>query len=164
MNSPGPTAKQTLSVFGWIAFMWREVKVLTSTVSWSSPWASYVSGFGSTTTSMWLGLERIHQLTSSGNWRLRLEYHYGNGWVSAEYSTFTVGDSSTFYRINIDGCVFNPNFQSFALYRQYFPFHLIAVRSLHWIWRIAFVTRCLGRIIIGLLPVCSRKFIRDSSH
>lgn len=101
VNVAGQADQVTLSVSGWIAFMWRTTGAADG--QWDLPWTDYVNGFGFSATYFWLGLERIYQLTTNGNWRLRLEYKSSNTWKSAEYWTFTVGDNSTFYSISIDG-------------------------------------------------------------
>lgn len=98
---PGQPDQLTFSVFGWIAIMLRQTGSRDG--SWSLPWVNYVNGFGFNDAYLWLGLERIHQLTTTGKWRLRLEYNYNNIWVSAEYWTFTLGNSNTFYTLWVDG-------------------------------------------------------------
>jgi len=55
----------------------------------------------------WLGLERLHLLTTSGSYRLRLEWqdlvtHY---WLSTEYWIFYVEDEAASYRMHADGYV-----------------------------------------------------------
>ena len=97
----GQPDQVTLSVSGWIAFMWR--KTGPADGNWDLNWTDYVNGFGFNATYLWLGLERVHQLTTNGNWRLRLEYTVNGQWESAEYWTFTVSSGSTFYTINVDG-------------------------------------------------------------
>jgi Fibrinogen beta and gamma chains, C-terminal globular domain len=90
-------------VFGWITFMWR--KTGSADGPWDLPWTSYVNGFGFNSTYLWLGLERIHQLTTTGNWRLRIEYTRSPNydWVSAEYWTFSVGSNASSYTIHFSG-------------------------------------------------------------
>ena len=92
------------SISGWIIWMRRAV---TMTYEWNLPWASYKNGFGSIgENTYWLGLERVHQLTSSSQYRLRMEMREESTgmWFSAEYSTFTIGDeTSTKYQINVKG-------------------------------------------------------------
>lgn len=53
----------------------------------------------------WLGLERMHILTSAATYRLRIEMMQDDGqWFSAEYAYFNVGDEVyTEYRLNVDG-------------------------------------------------------------
>jgi Fibrinogen beta and gamma chains, C-terminal globular domain len=92
------------SISGWIIWMRRAV---TMTYEWNLPWASYKNGFGSVgDNTYWLGLERVYQLTSSSQYRLRMEMKENSTgkWFSAEYSTFTIGDeTSTKYQINVNG-------------------------------------------------------------
>jgi hypothetical protein len=81
--------------------------------SWKLSWDSYKNGFGSTDgNNFWLGLERVHQLTSSAAYKLRIELQDSAAslWHSVEYWSFTVGDElTTKYVINIDGYEFWPD-------------------------------------------------------
>ena len=52
-------------------------------------WADYKRGFGDPDKEFWLGNEEIHQLTKSGDMKLRVELEaHGGGTAWAEYSTF----------------------------------------------------------------------------
>jgi ficolin len=76
------------------------------TFNWSLPWSSYKAGFGSDSSNYWLGLETMHQLTTSGSYQLRVELQQrGTGlWFMDEYSSFTVGDEATSkYQLNVAG-------------------------------------------------------------
>jgi Fibrinogen beta and gamma chains, C-terminal globular domain len=97
----GQPNQLTLSMFGWISFMRRQTG--SKDGNWAVPWVSYVNGFGFSETFLWLGLERIYQLTSNGNWRMRMEYYFNNLWVSAEYWTFTLSSNSSNYAIDLTG-------------------------------------------------------------
>ena len=92
------------SIFGWIIWMRR---IASTTYNWDTTWTSYKNGFGSVGGSnYWLGLERVHQLTSSSKYRLRIEMKVGSTsiWRSVEYWSFTVGDEATTkYQLNLDG-------------------------------------------------------------
>jgi ficolin len=91
-----------MSVFGWIFIMQRTGNLY----SWVQTWLSYRNGFGSAAQDFWLGLERVHQLTQSGKYRLRFELLISGSWSSAEYWYFVVGDEiNTQYRINVNGSV-----------------------------------------------------------
>jgi hypothetical protein len=71
---------------------------------WFMNWATYQNGFGFSSTYLWLGLERMYKLTTTGNWMIRFEYQYDSTtWLSAEYWTFTLGDNSQSYIIHVDG-------------------------------------------------------------
>ena len=68
------------------------------------PWTDYQQGFGNCTTLYWIGLDRLHQLTQ-GNCHSRFDllYRADGTWHYAQYSSFSVGDSSTNYTLTIDG-------------------------------------------------------------
>ena len=52
-------------------------------------WDEYKNGFGDYDKEFWLGNELIHQLTKSGDMRLRLEFEDWDGNTAwAEYDTF----------------------------------------------------------------------------
>ncbi|KAL1399877.1 hypothetical protein pipiens_002153 [Culex pipiens pipiens] len=59
-------------------------------------WVEYREGFGNLNREFWLGLEHIHQITTSGRHELLVEIgNFGHdhfGW--ARYSRFVVGDES----------------------------------------------------------------------
>ena len=78
---------------------------LEDNLDWRLPWADYKNGFGSIEGSFWLGLEKMHLLTSSQPYRLRVEVQQegSNLWFSAEYWIFTVGDEASEYRLYVDG-------------------------------------------------------------
>ena len=79
-----------MSVFSWIIIHQR----LGLTFNWYRPWADYKAGFGSVDADFWLGLEKMHLLTSSQPYRLRVEVQQDstNLWFSAEYWSFQIGD------------------------------------------------------------------------
>jgi len=91
-----------MSVFGWIIFHQH----LGYTFDWQLPWADYKAGFGSIDADFWLGLEKVHLLTSSQPYRLRVEIQEWstNLWHSAEYWTFKIGDElNDKYRLEVSG-------------------------------------------------------------
>jgi len=91
-----------MSVFGWIIFHQH----LGYTFIWNLPWADYKAGFGSVNANFWLGLEKVHLLTTSQPYRLRVEVQERstNLWYSAEYWLFKIGDElNDKYRLEVDG-------------------------------------------------------------
>jgi len=97
-----PDAVPVMSVFGWIIFHQH----LGYTFNWSRPWADYKAGFGSIDADFWLGLEKLHLLTSFQPYRLRVEVQERstNLWYSAEYWLFEIGDElNDKYRLNVNG-------------------------------------------------------------
>ena len=66
-------------------------------------WTQYQQGFGSPTALYWIGLDRLHQLTQ-GNCRIRSDFQDTNGtWHYALNSIFSVGGSSTNYKLTVGG-------------------------------------------------------------
>jgi len=91
-----------MSVFGWIIIHQR----LGYTFDWNLPWADYKAGFGLLDADFWLGLEKVHLLTSSQPYRLRVEVQFTNDllWLSAEYWSFKIGDElNAKYRLEVSG-------------------------------------------------------------
>ena len=91
-----------MSVFGWIIIHQH----LGSTFDWQLPWADYKAGFGSIDADFWLGLEKVHLLTSSQPYRLRVEVQERSTdlWYSVEYWSFKIGDElNTKYRLEVSG-------------------------------------------------------------
>jgi len=91
-----------MSVFGWIIIQQH----LGYTFDWQLPWAGYKTGFGSIDADFWLGLEKIHLLTSSQAYRLRVELQDRSTelWYSAEYWLFMIGDElNDKYRLQVYG-------------------------------------------------------------
>ena len=91
-----------MSVFGWIIFHQH----LGYTFDWHLPWADYKAGFGSIDADFWLGLQKVHLLTSSQPYRLRVEVQERATelWYSAEYWTFEIGDElNDKYRLEVSG-------------------------------------------------------------
>jgi len=91
-----------MSVFGWIIIHQH----LGYSFNWQLPWADYKAGFGSIDANFWLGLEKVHLLTSSQSYRLRVEMEdrSTNLWYSAEYWSFKIGDElNDKYRLHVSG-------------------------------------------------------------
>ena len=92
-----------ISIQNWIVWMNH---VVASGFNWSLPWNNYKNGFGSSDSEdFWLGLERLHLMTTSGNYRLRIEWqeavtHY---WLSTEYWLFWIEDEVANYVLHVDG-------------------------------------------------------------
>ena len=104
---PGPTctSKSSFKVVcdletscdGWIVIQRR----FDGSENFYKNWNDYEDGFGDLTGEYWLGLEKLHRLTVNGDWTLRIELEdfYGND-TYAEYTTFSIGDESTYYRLS----------------------------------------------------------------
>ena len=66
-------------------------------------WADYQQGFGNLSGEFWLGLDKIHRLTSAGI-QLRVDMQDFNGNSAyAQYTSFSVGDSTSKYTLSVSG-------------------------------------------------------------
>jgi len=107
LNITVPTQSElvpVMSVFGWIMFHQH----LGYSFDWNLTWAYYKTGFGSIGADFWLGLEKVHLLTSSQPYRLRVELQAWstNLWYSAEYWSFKIGDElNDKYRLEVAGYI-----------------------------------------------------------
>ena len=83
---------------GWTVFQKR----FNGAVDFNRTWDEYEEGFGSLDGEFWLGLHKIHQLTQSGNWTLRVDLeNFDGNKAHAEYESFDVGDAASNYTLNI---------------------------------------------------------------
>uniref|UniRef100_A0A1X7UM27 Fibrinogen C-terminal domain-containing protein n=1 Tax=Amphimedon queenslandica TaxID=400682 RepID=A0A1X7UM27_AMPQE len=85
---------------GWTVFQRRQ----DGSVLFRRGWTDYENGFGNLTGEFWLGLSKIHHLTKEGSNTLRvdLEDHHGDT-AYANYSAFSISDSSTEYILTVGG-------------------------------------------------------------
>ncbi|XP_060591580.1 fibrinogen-like protein A [Ruditapes philippinarum] len=84
---------------GWTVFQRRE-----SNSDFEKDWEAYKEGFGQLANNFWLGNDKIWKLTSRGLYKLRVDLIDQNGSEGyAEYSSFSIGNESTKYVLNIAG-------------------------------------------------------------
>ena len=89
---------QTTAGGGWLVFQKR----LDGSVDFFRGWAEYERGFGSLTGEFWLGLDKIHRLTSSGSYKLRVDLEDFAGNITyAEYDLFEVASKAEKYKLNV---------------------------------------------------------------
>ncbi|XP_035666582.1 fibrinogen-like protein 1 isoform X2 [Branchiostoma floridae] len=85
---------------GWTAIQRR----FDGRVNFNRNWADYKNGFGRVTGEHWLGLDKIHALTTQGSYELYVEVGDWEGnFAYAIYDTFSIGDEGTEYRLDIGG-------------------------------------------------------------
>lgn len=82
---------------GWTIFQQRE-----SATDFYRPWADYVAGFGAYP-NFWMGNDRLHFLTSSPVELYVALTSPTAGDVYEKYSSFSIGDASTYYRLTVSG-------------------------------------------------------------
>ncbi|XP_077976774.1 ryncolin-1-like [Styela clava] len=65
-------------------------------------WDDYVNGFGNTIGEFWFGLENIYQMLKDKTYELRVDMEDWEGNKAyAKYGAFSIGDSSTNYRLTV---------------------------------------------------------------
>ncbi|XP_058015691.1 tenascin isoform X3 [Ahaetulla prasina] len=84
---------------GWIVFLRRQ----NGEVNFYQNWRTYESGFGDPNNEFWLGLEKLHKITSQGPYELRVDLRDRGETAYALYNKFSVGDARTRYRLKVDG-------------------------------------------------------------
>ena len=89
---------QTTKGGGWTVFQKR----LDGSVDFYRNWTDYKQGFGNLSGEFWLGLDKIHRLTSQTNNKLRVELEDFDGNTAyAEYDTFAVADKTDNYTLSV---------------------------------------------------------------
>ena len=84
---------------GWTVFQRR----MDGSVDFYRYWNDYQHGFGNLSGEFWLGLDKIHRLTSTATQlRVDLRDFEGNS-AYAQYTTFSVGDSAAKYILSVSG-------------------------------------------------------------
>ena len=85
---------------GWTVFQRRQ----DGSVDFYRNWTDYENGFGNLTGEFWLGLSKIHRLTQEGSNTLRVDLgDFDGNTAYAQYTTFSVGNSTTKYNLTIGG-------------------------------------------------------------
>jgi len=84
---------------GWTVFQRR----MDGSVDFYLYWTDYVQGFGNLSGEFWLGLEKIHRLTSTAT-ELRVDLQdFNEDSAYAKYTSFSVGDSASKYILSLTG-------------------------------------------------------------
>ena len=83
---------------GWTVFQKRQ----DGSVDFYRPWDDYKRGFGNLNGEFWLGLDKIHRLTVSGSYKLRVDLEDLHGITAfAEYSSFAVTSERAKYQLSL---------------------------------------------------------------
>ena len=83
---------------GWTVFQKRR----DGSVDFFRGWNDYKRGFGNLNGEFWLGLDKIHRLTVSSGYKLRVDLEYIHGKTSfAEYNSFLVKSERAKYQLSV---------------------------------------------------------------
>ena len=84
---------------GWTIFQRR----IDGSEDFYREWSDYKNGFGNLSGEFWLGLDKIHRLSASGQNVLRVDLEsFENEKRYATFETFLLGSESVDYILNID--------------------------------------------------------------
>ena len=84
---------------GWTVFQRR----IDGSVDFYRKWTDYKNGFGDLKGEFWLGLDKIHRLSSSEQNVLRVDLEtFENETAYAVYESFSVGNEDNGYRLNFN--------------------------------------------------------------
>ena len=84
---------------GWIVIQRRS----KGDVDFYRCWDDYKNGFGDFSGDFWLGNEKIHKITTSGPYELRVELVYKEESVYAQYDRFYIHDEESCYSLAVQG-------------------------------------------------------------
>ena len=83
---------------GWTVFQKR----LDGSVDFYRGWNDYKRGFGNLNGEFWLGLDKIHRMTNSGRYKVRVDLEDTAGNTAyAEYNMFAVTSERTKYQLSL---------------------------------------------------------------
>ncbi|KAH3801756.1 angiopoietin-related protein 7-like [Dreissena polymorpha] len=107
-----------MSSGGWTVIQKR----VNGIVNFYRPWTDYVQGFGNVSSEHWLGLDRIHRLTSHGAEIYFDMDTWEGGKRFAHYKVFTVHEAATAYRMNVDAFGYQGSINELFSYHNNFKF------------------------------------------
>ena len=83
---------------GWTVFQRR----VDSSVDFYKNWTDYKNGFGNLSGNFWLGLDKIHRLSATGQNILRVDLEtFENQAAYTVYKSFSVGNERKAYILNV---------------------------------------------------------------
>ena len=89
---------QTTDGGGWTVFQKR----IDGSVDFYRYWADYKNGFSNLNGEFWLGLDKIHRLTNSDAFELRVDLEdWQGGTRFAKYTSFAMSNEATKYKLSL---------------------------------------------------------------
>uniref|UniRef100_H3ASL3 Si:ch211-203k16.3 n=1 Tax=Latimeria chalumnae TaxID=7897 RepID=H3ASL3_LATCH len=85
---------------GWTVIQRRQ----DGTVNFNRSWKEYKMGFGDLHGEFWLGNDHIHEITSQGDYSLRIDLEdWNNKQKYARYVSFSIEEEANHYRLHVNG-------------------------------------------------------------
>ena len=121
-----PCDMETTPGRGWTIFQRR----VDGSEDFYRNWTDYKSGFGNLSGEFWLGLDKIHRLTVSGQNVLRVDLEsFENEKAYAFYESFYVGNESEAYLLNVGNYSGNNKYTGCIKKRRPFEIkHIVKIR------------------------------------
>ena len=93
---------QAVTMSGWVLM---QQNLCDGSQNFQRGWIEFRNGFDDNHGNFWVGNEKLFQLTSSSQCKLRIEVQAADTkiWYFTEYSSFTLNSESDFYRIQVSG-------------------------------------------------------------
>ncbi|KAG2467776.1 ANGL7 protein, partial [Polypterus senegalus] len=85
---------------GWTVIQRRQ----DGSVNFNRSWKEYKEGFGDLNTEFWMGNEHIHDISTQGDYTLRIDLEdWSSKHKHASYETFSIEDEANQYRLHVTG-------------------------------------------------------------
>lgn len=110
------------SINGWITI----VQGTDFPFDWDRTYAEYQRGFGLLGCNFWIGLDILYLLTGHGKYRMRIEMAEMTSplsWYSMEFTSFSVGGESTYYRMTWSGLASDERIVKVSNASEFVSFH-----------------------------------------
>lgn len=99
---------------GWMIMQRR----IDGSVDFNRTWQDYKHGFGNVTGEFWLGLEKVHKLTTSRRYELYVQVvNMTDHVLNSRYDTFIIGSEDEQYEIKSLGKCTGPGYNSFRRHK-----------------------------------------------
>jgi len=101
---------------GWILLQQRNIHATSNKYSIfaRSEWNDYKDGFEDPAIAYWYGLQKMHEKTSSGRWKVALIYHCGGDEKCAVLNDFKIDGENEKFKLHVGAEVSRKGFESGA--------------------------------------------------
>lgn len=90
---------QTRGQGGWTVFQRKQ----SHSIDFNRNWTDYKNGFGNLSENFWLGLDKVHRLTRSDNYKLVVYWKKGKDSFHYHFDQFEVESEEACYKVMVEG-------------------------------------------------------------